>query len=398
MGVSCWDVDPAKRPTVDHILGTLGVAAGQSVPKHEGHSPSPLRNDLPPPVSQGGSIHRPETSISTAGNQDSTLDPVTPADEATDGQSGEEPESAPTRTRSPDGQQMGIMDHSRLESGIDHVLLTLEGTAGECKPKSGELSTLPHSNDRSTTIFQGASGHGPGISGSGALGPDPSGAQPQNTSPTLDDTVDQIPAEAKSPLGEGEAEGVIEALEMVCREHLIPLIGTSKSCTQELKSYHDMDLETQRRCLQSLVKICGEHSILPDSCIIPEPKLQKQDEIPVSSGGSSVVWRGVYMQGNDDKRRDVAIKVMRYSGVSDVEAIRKVGHFRLHISAIVRLFAGFLPRDHHLEVSISSKYIGISRCHVGGGTLGSVAVDGEREYHPVPEEKSRSESVETCTS
>ena len=49
-------------------------------------------------------------------------------------------------------------------------------------------------------------------------------------------------------------------------------------------------------------------------------------------------------------------------------------------------------------MSISSEYIGISRRHVGGGTLGGVAVDGEREYHPVLEEESTSESVETCVS
>jgi hypothetical protein len=161
--------------------------------------------------------------------------------------------------------------------GIDHVLLTLEKAAEEWKPKSGGLSVI------------------------------------QNTPPTLDETVDQILAKAKSPLGEDEARGVIEMLEKVCGDHPKPLVGASDSWAQESKYCHDMALETRRRFFQRVVEICGEHSILPDSCITPKPRLQKQGDIPVSSDGPSVVWRGVYMENDDDKHRDVAIKVMRYS-------------------------------------------------------------------------------------
>ena len=115
MGVSCWDVDPAKRPTVGPVLGTLEIAAEQWKSNREGLSPPPLHDDLPPTVF-GGSRHRPETSISATGNQDSTLDPVTPADEVTDGQSGKELGSTPSMTRSPYGQQTYINDQSRPES------------------------------------------------------------------------------------------------------------------------------------------------------------------------------------------------------------------------------------------------------------------------------------------
>ena len=190
--------------------------------------------------------------------------------------------------------------------GIDHVLSTLEKAAEEWKPRAVSVS----------------------------LGPDPPGAQPQDMPPTLDETVNQILAEAGSPLGEGEARRVIEMLEKVCRDRLGTVVSASNSWTQKLGSCHDMGLETRRRIFQRLVEICREHSILPDSCIIPEPKLQKRDEIPVSSGGSSVVWRGVYMQGDDDKRRDVAIKVMRYSRSSNGEEIRKVGRFLHRVRAI----------------------------------------------------------------
>ena len=50
-----------------------------------------------------------------------------------------------------------------------------------------------------------------------------SGVQPQNTAdtrPTLDQTVDRILTKAKSPLGESDARGVVEALEKVGREYL----------------------------------------------------------------------------------------------------------------------------------------------------------------------------------
>jgi len=34
MTTSCWDVEPSKRPTVDHVLGALIIAAEQWKPKH----------------------------------------------------------------------------------------------------------------------------------------------------------------------------------------------------------------------------------------------------------------------------------------------------------------------------------------------------------------------------
>jgi hypothetical protein len=36
MAISCWDVDPTKRPTVDYVLDTLIIAAEQWKPKHGG--------------------------------------------------------------------------------------------------------------------------------------------------------------------------------------------------------------------------------------------------------------------------------------------------------------------------------------------------------------------------
>ena len=99
--------------------------------------------------------------------------------------------------------------------GIDHVLRTLEMAAEEWKPKSGELSSLSHRDDWGTTVSEGASGQGPEISGLGVLGSDSSGARVRKVSSTPDETVDQILAGAKPSVGEGEARGVIEALETV---------------------------------------------------------------------------------------------------------------------------------------------------------------------------------------
>jgi len=38
MTISCWDVDPSKRPTVDRVLSALIIAAAQWRPKHGGFS------------------------------------------------------------------------------------------------------------------------------------------------------------------------------------------------------------------------------------------------------------------------------------------------------------------------------------------------------------------------
>ena len=62
--------------------------------------------------------------------------------------------------------------------------------------------------------------------------PSTSGVQPQNTPDTrltLDDTVERILDKAKSQLGEGEAQKVVETLEKVSREHPKQLIRIPNS-------------------------------------------------------------------------------------------------------------------------------------------------------------------------
>ena len=65
------------------------------------------------------------------------------------------------------------------------------------------------------------------------------------------------------------------------------------------------------------------YDILPSSQIIPESKIEKLGDSPVSSGSLSHVWRGVYSDGGGS----VAIKFMRHAGSSKVENTKEVRHF-----------------------------------------------------------------------
>ena len=100
-----------------------------------------------------------------------------------------------------------------------------------------------------------------------------------------------------------------------------------------------MSLRTRRRCFRGLVKICGEYGVLPSSYIIPESKIQTLGDSPISLGGFSRVWAGMY-----EEDQSVAIKVIRRRKSDDVRKIEKVGCFDLYSSprsslTIYRTFA-----------------------------------------------------------
>jgi hypothetical protein len=77
MSSCCWDVDPTKRPAVDHVLDTLAAAAEQWKPKHKGF---PIQGDWDSTVSERESyspaILEPENeaAVDTSGS----LDPPRP--------------------------------------------------------------------------------------------------------------------------------------------------------------------------------------------------------------------------------------------------------------------------------------------------------------------------------
>ena len=93
-----------------------------------------------------------------------------------------------------------------------------------------------------------------------------------------------------------------------------------------LEPRYSISVDTRRRYFRELVKICGEYDILPSSYIIPESKVQRLDDSPVSSGGFSNVWRGTYAEdkSDKDKARSIAIKVMRCLKWVDIQPIKKV--------------------------------------------------------------------------
>ena len=67
--------------------------------------------------------------------------------------------------------------------------------------------------------------------------------------------------------------------------------------------------------------ICGEHGILPSSCIIPESKIQKLGDSPISSDGFSGVLPGWY-----GERTFVTVKSIRHREPDKVRDTKKVGH------------------------------------------------------------------------
>lgn len=113
------------------------------------------------------------------------------------------------------------------------------------------------------------------------------------------------------------------------------LMGPSNPMRQMLEPKYPMSLRARRRCFRGLVKICGEYSILPSSCIIPESRIQKLGDSPVWSSDFSDVWPGIYNEDDEkdeDEGKSVAIKVIRCWQSDDFEAIKKVRCFELSSS------------------------------------------------------------------
>jgi hypothetical protein len=116
---------------------------------------------------------------------------------------------------------------------------------------------------------------------------------------------------------------------------------------------------TRGRCFRGLVKLCGEYGVLPGLYIVPEAKVDKWGDKPVSTGGFSEVWKGTY-GGNP-----VAIKVIRYNQQENVQRIRKARWLASlpGVTSLTVLSVELLPRGHHLEASISPERIGINWGH-----------------------------------
>jgi len=138
------------------------------------------------------------------------------------------------------------------------------------------------------------------------------GAQSQRTSVTRltpDETLDRLLVRAKSPLGEDAVQKLVDALEKVSRGYPLPAGRLTYSGRQMLRLRFQMSLQTRRRCLRALTNICGEYTILPNSYVIPQSKIQKMGDSPISSRDFFDVWSGMK---SDDIRE---IKTVGYFDV-----------------------------------------------------------------------------------
>jgi len=130
---------------------------------------------------------------------------------------------------------------------------------------------------------------------------------------------------------------------------------------QMLEPHHQIDPRTRRRYFQGLVEACGEYGILPSSYIIPESKVRKLGDSPVSSGGFSGVWEGVY----GEEGEAVAIKVLRRRATLDVHGVARVGSFDLFSShnqalTILRNFCREAVTWKHLSHPNILPFIGVT--------------------------------------
>lgn len=127
------------------------------------------------------------------------------------------------------------------------------------------------------------------------------GTQQNTTAPrTFDEKVEQLLLKARSLTRADEARGVAEVLEKMLDPKL------------------QITLSTRRRCFRGLVKLCGEYGVLPSPYIIPDSKVEKLGDEPISVGGFSQVWPGMY-----EDERAVAIKIIQYYEKDGVQTIKK---------------------------------------------------------------------------
>ena len=69
MTTICWEEDPNRRPTVDHVLGVLRSAAEKCESRHrEPVTLSPRDNPLQPPVAKAPILTPPSVSTSSTAN------------------------------------------------------------------------------------------------------------------------------------------------------------------------------------------------------------------------------------------------------------------------------------------------------------------------------------------
>ena len=97
---------------------------------------------------------------------------------------------------------------------------------------------------------------------------------------------------------------------------LFSLKLTSAIC-QVLGILDDLPQKVYTRYLRTLYRICGLHTLLPKSLLIPRLCYNPADG-PECSGGFADVWKGKYLD------KEVAAKVLKIRSKSELK-IRRVG-------------------------------------------------------------------------
>lgn len=349
MTMCCWEEDPSSRPTVDHVLDALRNAAEhreskqEEVPglspwddwnptlmeesdpptarEHE-DGPATAAASVPPKSLQPPIIKTPlpapapptPTPIPSMLIPSTAKDKVPPkSDPVTSNDMVKPMPVSPPRLGKERKQTPAT---SKKEETKEEELLTPTWTKGKTRP------ALPAPNLSGSTL---------------QTAPNPSGPRP-----TPDEVVDRLLDRAKTPLGEGEARKVVEVAEKVSGTRLPSSHVNCDSINgrQMLQPQFKLSLRTRTRCFRGLVKICGEYGILPNSCVIPEYKVQKLGDSTTSCSGFSDIWPGAY-----EEDIPVAIEVVRNYGSDDIRKIRKVRFIDLLSSSrssliICRIFAG----------------------------------------------------------
>ena len=105
------------------------------------------------------------------------------------------------------------------------------------------------------------------------------------------------------------------------------------------------------------MKICGEYGVLPSSHIIPQSKIRKLGDSPVSFGGFPDIWSGTYKEDNDKENKYVAIKFIRYCESADVQQVEKVRHSDpLPLQSSLTAYRSFVERSSPGSVDLIQTY------------------------------------------
>ena len=91
----------------------------------------------------------------------------------------------------------------------------------------------------------------------------------------------------------------------------------------------ELSPQIQKKCLESLYKMCGHHALLPRALKIPT--CYDRTSVALYRGGFADVWKGQYCG------RDVAVKVIRTYSNDNLQKIIGVSYWLYSLSMCLTL-------------------------------------------------------------